>query len=85
MSLNDWRATLQAEVVAAIDVAADLERVTCPVLLVSGDLDVPSPPAPNVANAGKVRVGRCVLIADCGHIVPLEKPQALLGAMQPLL
>jgi 3-oxoadipate enol-lactonase len=76
---------LQAEVVAALDIGGELSRITCPVLLVSGELDAPSPPALNDANIHRVANGRHVLIADCGHIVPLERPQELLGAMLPFL
>lgn len=76
---------LQAEVVAALDVAADLPAVACPVLLVSGDLDVPSSPALNEANAARLREARHVLVPDCGHMVSLERPDALLDAMLPFL
>lgn len=76
---------LQAEVVAQLDLAAELPAVSCPVLFVSGDLDVPSSPSLNEANAARMREARHVLIPDCGHIVSLERPDALLGAMLPFL
>jgi 3-oxoadipate enol-lactonase len=76
---------LLAEVVAAIDVSAELERVRCPVLLVGGDLDGPSPPALNEANARRIPDCRHVLVEDCGHMVPLEKSDELLAALLPFL
>lgn len=76
---------LQAEVVATLDVTADLPAVACPVLLVSGDLDVPSSPALNEANAAGMGNARHVLVPDCGHMVSLERPDALLDAMLPFL
>lgn len=76
---------LQAEVVAALDVSAELLEVRCPVLLVSGDLDAPSPPALNAANAARLPDARHVLFSDCGHIVSLEQPDALLEVMLPFL
>lgn len=76
---------LLAEVVAELDVGDELGRIACPVVLVSGELDAPSPPALNEANARRLRQGRHVLIPDCGHIVPLEKPAELLAAMLTVL
>jgi pimeloyl-ACP methyl ester carboxylesterase len=76
---------LQAEVVAELDGSAELPSVRCPVLLVSGDLDAPSPPGLNEANAAALPDARHVLFSDCAHMVSLERPDALLEVMLPFL
>lgn len=86
LAANDPEAyALQAEVVAALDVSSELPRVACPALLVAGELDVPSPPALNTANATALPDARHVQLADCGHIVSLEKPAELLDVLLPFL
>ena len=70
---------------ATIDITADLHRIAAPVLLVAGDRDGVSPPAANEANAARIPDARYLQIEDCGHILPLEKPQALLDAALPFL
>jgi 3-oxoadipate enol-lactonase len=86
LAANDPEAyALQAEVVAEIDVSGELAGIRCPVLLVAGELDAPSPPALNEANARTIKQARFVELADCGHIVPLEQPQQLLEVALPFL
>lgn len=76
---------LLAEIVASLDLGGELSRVECPALLLSGDLDAPSSPALNEANAARLHHGRNVVVGDCGHILPLEKPEQLLEGLLPFL
>ncbi|MBM3676738.1 MAG: alpha/beta fold hydrolase [Actinobacteria bacterium] len=86
LAANDPEAyALQAEVVATLDLAGELGSVGCPVLLVGGTLDAPSPPALNEANVDRIADARYVEIADCAHLPSLEQPNALLEAMAPFL
>jgi 3-oxoadipate enol-lactonase len=71
--------------IAELDIGDELDRIAAPVLLVGGDRDGVAPPELNRRNAGRVRTGSYVEIADCGHIVPWEKPEALLEAVRPFL
>ena len=74
-----------AEVVADIDVGAELAGIEVPVLLLGGNLDAPSPPALNEANAARLARGSFVELTDCGHIAPLERPEEVLQAVQAFL
>jgi 3-oxoadipate enol-lactonase len=70
---------------ALVTMAVPLERVSAPVLLVSGELDQASPPAMNEANVARLPNSRFVQIADAAHILPWEKPRELLDAAVPFL
>jgi 3-oxoadipate enol-lactonase len=70
---------------ALVTMAVPLERVTAPVLLVSGALDQASPPAMNEANAARLKDARFVEVPDAAHILPWEKPRDLLDAALPFL
>ncbi len=65
--------------------APDLARISAPVLLVCGELDVPSPPSMNRDVAARLPDAEVVVIPDCAHIIPWEKPAELLAAARPFL
>ncbi len=73
-----YAATCRA--VADLDISADLERISAPVLLVAGELDGVAPPAHNRANAERIPDATFVEVEGCGHILPWEKPEALSAA-----
>ena len=72
-------------VVADLDITADLGRIAPPVLLVAGTLDLVAPPAANEANLARIPDARYVPVVDCAHIVPWERPEALVEAARPFL
>ena len=49
------------------------------------DRDGVAPPDANRRNAERIPTGSCVEFADCGHIVPWEKPEALLESVRSFL
>ena len=55
-------------------VAADLSRITCPVLLVAGSDDTVSPPSISERLAGELRNARVQVLPGCGHWLTLERP-----------
>jgi pimeloyl-ACP methyl ester carboxylesterase len=58
--------------------AAEVDRIECPVLLVSGDEDVVAPPQAVRAMAEKLhraRSVRVVVLPKCGHWTPVERPE----------
>ncbi|MBI5618293.1 MAG: alpha/beta fold hydrolase [Gammaproteobacteria bacterium] len=61
---------------------AEPARVTCPVLLVSGDDDGTSPPAGVAALAAALPAARRVSLPGCGHWTALEKPDETVAAMR---
>lgn len=57
--------------------AAQVHRITCPTLVVTGELDPRSTPAMNHALAATVANGRAVVLPGARHLTPLEVPDAL--------
>ncbi len=74
-----------ALVVADLDVSDRLERIASPVLLIAGGSDPVSPPAANLASVERLPNATYVSVAECGHIIPLERPQELLDSVRPFL
>lgn len=72
-------------VVADVDVVAAFERIAAPVLLVAGALDAVVPPDANAANAARIRNARAVTVDDSAHLLPWEKPDALLAVVLQFL
>ena len=75
----------QCRALVELDLAGRLGEIEAPVLFIAGDRDGVSPPAVTEANAALVPHGHSVLVEDCGHILPWEKPDALARAAWPFL
>ena len=75
----------QCRALVDLDLPAELPRITAPVLLLSGDKDGVSPPAATEATAALIPDSRFTIVDDCGHILPLERPEALAEAAWPFL
>lgn len=52
----------------------DLAAIACPVLVVTGDQDGVGPPSVAQQLAETVKQGSAVVLNDCGHWAPIEKP-----------
>lgn len=53
--------------------AADLSRISCPVLLVAGDEDGVAPVSVSRGMAGRLEAARVVTLARCGHWMTFER------------
>jgi pimeloyl-ACP methyl ester carboxylesterase len=71
--------------IADLDIGDHLSRIAAPVLLVGGELDAVAPPELNRRNADRLPKGSYVELPDCGHVIPWEKPEALLEAARAFL
>ncbi len=67
------------------DSRGDLAGIGCPVLLLSGRQDPLAPPAAMEAMAKKIDGSRLILIEECGHLSPLERPDAVTKALREWL
>lgn len=56
---------------------ADLHRITCPVLIVSSDADILRTVEESEEMAARIAHAELHVIANSGHMTPLETPQAL--------
>jgi pimeloyl-ACP methyl ester carboxylesterase len=68
--------------------AAAVERIACPVLLVTGDEDVVAPPQAVRTMAEKLhgaRGVRVVVLPRCGHWTPVERAEACQQALREFL
>ena len=63
------------------DATAVLHQLTCPALVLCGREDLPSPPARHAEMAGQLARATLAVIPECGHMSPLERPQAVSEAM----
>lgn len=61
---------------------AEIERITAPTLLVTGDQDGVAPPASVAAMAARLANCRQVVIDGCGHWTPFEKPQRCMQELE---
>lgn len=55
--------------------AADIARIECPALLVTGDEDAIAPPHVSRAMAASLRHAQVEILPKCGHWTPLERVQ----------
>lgn len=62
-----------------------LSTLHYPVLCVSGEHDTAGRPETSVRQAEAAPDGRLIIIPDCGHYVPLERPDALNAILQSLI
>lgn len=74
--------------VSNIDYTADLETITCPTLILQGLEDAVTPPGGSVIMSRRIQGSRVVMLEDCGHWIPTERPDefhaevdAFLGAL----
>ena len=67
----------QTAIMARPDSRPGLAAVSCPTLVVGGREDALTPPALVGEIADHIPGARLVLIEECGHLPPLERPHAL--------
>lgn len=86
-SANDGKAL--AKLMMAIRDRRDstdiLPSLRCPVLVIGGASDIPSPPEVMGAMAGFIPKSKHVVIDDCGHLSNLEQPEAFNEALRIFL
>lgn len=83
---NDPRGyAAQCRVIADLRITGHLSAIAAPTLLLAGDRDGVAPPAANEASAALIPDARYRQVEDCGHILPWEKPDALLDAVARFL
>lgn len=62
-----------------------LEELDCPVICVMGEHDVVPGLKTMRAQAKAARNGQLIVVPDCGHYVPLERPQAMNSIIRTVL
>jgi pimeloyl-ACP methyl ester carboxylesterase len=54
-----------------------LSQIACPTLVMTGELDTWSPPEQHEALAARIADSTLVIVADAGHMLPLEAPKTV--------
>lgn len=67
------------------DSRASLRLIPCPTLVLCGDHDALTPPGLHRDMAVEIPNSRLVIIADAGHLTPIEQPEAVNTALRQLL
>jgi pimeloyl-ACP methyl ester carboxylesterase len=62
-----------------------LAQIRCPTLVLCGNEDTNSPPAANLEMAGAIVGDQLDIIPHCGHMAPMERPEAVNDALRNLL
>jgi pimeloyl-ACP methyl ester carboxylesterase len=62
-----------------------LRDLTCPIIIVTGAHDVAPGPETSARQAEMARRGRLHVVPDCGHYVPLERPDVLNGILREVI
>jgi proline iminopeptidase len=83
--IDAWRTEARTDLAAAqawegglwqtIEIRPLLSRITCPTLLVTGELDLICGPAHGRMIADALPKAELVVIPDCGHFIPAEAPE----------
>ena len=78
--VNQFRAMLTRP-----DARPLLARITCPTLVLCGREDTYSPLARHEEMAQAIPNARLVIVDECGHMAPMEQPEAVTRALQEWL
>ncbi len=71
----------QQAIIGRLDARTGLAAIKCPTLVLVGDGDELTPPHLSEEIAAVIPGARLVVIADCGHLSTLERPQAVTQAL----
>ena len=75
----------QRAIRARPDSRAGLAAIACPTLLLCGRQDPLAPPALHEEMAAAIPGAELVVVEDCGHLSPLEQPEAVTAALRDWL
>lgn len=67
----------QMAIMGRIDGRETLGKVACPSLVICGRQDQLTPPEVSRDMAGFIPAAKLVIVEECGHLAPLEQPQAV--------
>jgi 3-oxoadipate enol-lactonase len=73
------------ELLTTFDRRDQLEKIAVPALLVAGSDDKIAPPSVMQSMARRIPHAEFVLLEGCGHLGPMDQPQAFNGALEDFL
>ena len=75
----------QKTILSRPDSRADLKNIRCPTLVICGREDTITPPGLSEEIGAGINGARVVLIDDCNHYAPMERPYAVTALLQEWL
>jgi len=72
----------QTAIMGRVDGGEDLKNIQCPTLVLCGRQDILTPLPLHEEMAAEIPNAALVVIEDCGHLAPLERPRAVSAAMR---
>jgi pimeloyl-ACP methyl ester carboxylesterase len=75
----------QTAILGRPDSRPDLPRIACPTLVLCGRQDALTPLEVHEEMAAVISAARLVVVEECGHLSPLERPAAVSAAMREWL
>lgn len=75
----------QTAILTRPDSRPSLGAITCPTLIIVGRQDALTPPEIAAETTAGIPGARLAIIEDCGHLAPLERPQAVTALMRDWL
>jgi pimeloyl-ACP methyl ester carboxylesterase len=75
----------QEAIMGRPDSRPDLVRIACPTLVLCGRQDALTPLARHTEMAAGIARSRLVVIEDCGHLAPMERPAEVTAALKAWL
>jgi 3-oxoadipate enol-lactonase len=73
------------DMISALDLVAQLRRITCQTLILVGEHDPSSPPSAARTLQENIAGAEMHIIPDASHMAPLEKPEAINGHLTRFL
>ncbi len=73
------------DMISALDLVAQLHRISCPTLILVGEHDPSSPPASAKVLAEGIAGAEMHVIPDTSHMAPFEKPAVINGYLSAFL
>jgi pimeloyl-ACP methyl ester carboxylesterase len=67
----------QRAIISRPDSRPDLPKISCPTTVIVGDGDALTPPKVAEEIAGLIPGSKLVVIPNCGHLSPIERPEAV--------
>ncbi len=71
--------------VSNIDYTADLATISCPTLILQGLEDAVTPPGGSVIMSRRISGARLLMLQDCGHFIPTERPDEFHAEVEAFL
>ncbi len=75
----------QTAIMSRPDSRPDLVRVSCPTVVLCGRQDALTPPAWHTEIAAGIANARLVVLDNCGHLAPMERPAEVTAALSDWL